>query len=68
MVVQGIIPMCSVQYKSFYNTTRVPGVEVDEIVHFGDKFNHMVVYHKGRYFHFPIYHDNRLLQPCEFEV
>ncbi|XP_058800477.1 carnitine O-palmitoyltransferase 1, liver isoform-like isoform X2 [Phymastichus coffea] len=67
IVIQGIIPLCSLQYQLFYNTTRVPGIEVDEVVHFGDEFHHMVAYHRGKYYEFPIYHDGRLLRPCDLE-
>ena len=66
-MVQGLVPLCSAQYERVFNTTRVPGVETDKIVHYADS-NHIVVYHRGRYFKVIIYHKGRLLQPCELEI
>ncbi|XP_058806028.1 carnitine O-palmitoyltransferase 1, liver isoform isoform X2 [Phymastichus coffea] len=67
ILVQGIVPLCSWQYERVFNTTRIPGIETDKIIHFNDS-KHVVVYHKGKYFKLPIYHKNRLLQPCEIEI
>lgn len=67
ILIQGLVPLCSSQYERLFNTTRVPGVETDRIVHYADS-NHIVVYHRGRYFKVLIYYKNRLLLPCELEV
>ncbi|XP_011339212.1 carnitine O-palmitoyltransferase 1, liver isoform isoform X2 [Ooceraea biroi] len=67
ILVQGLVPLCSWQYERVFNTTRVPGVEVDKIVHYQDA-KHIVVYHKGRYFKVLIYYRNRILQACEIEL
>ncbi|XP_068081222.1 carnitine O-palmitoyltransferase 1, liver isoform isoform X2 [Anabrus simplex] len=67
IMVQGIVPLCSSQYERVFNTTRVPGVETDRIVHYLDS-NHIVVYHRGRYFKVMIYYRNRILRPCEIEA
>ncbi|KAJ1525467.1 hypothetical protein ONE63_010277 [Megalurothrips usitatus] len=67
ILIQGLVPLCSWQYERLFNTTRVPGVETDRIVHYSDSY-HIVVYHRGRYFKVIIYHKNRLLLPCELEV
>uniref|UniRef100_A0A8D8PNY7 carnitine O-palmitoyltransferase n=2 Tax=Cacopsylla melanoneura TaxID=428564 RepID=A0A8D8PNY7_9HEMI len=67
ILIQGLVPLCSWQYERLFNTTRVPGVESDKIVHFYDS-NHVAVYHKGRYFKVIIYHRNRLLTPCEIQI
>ncbi|KAL0116876.1 hypothetical protein PUN28_010032 [Cardiocondyla obscurior] len=67
ILVQGLVPLCSWQYERVFNTTRVPGIEVDKIVHYQDA-KHVVVYHKGRYFKVLIYYRNRILQACEIEV
>lgn len=67
ILVQGLVPLCSAQYERVFNTTRVPGIETDKIVHYADS-NHIVVYHKGRYFKVIIYHNKRLLNPCEIEM
>nr|XP_018912089.1 PREDICTED: carnitine O-palmitoyltransferase 1, liver isoform isoform X1 [Bemisia tabaci]XP_018912090.1 PREDICTED: carnitine O-palmitoyltransferase 1, liver isoform isoform X1 [Bemisia tabaci] len=67
ILIQGLVPLCSWQYERVFNTTRVPGVETDKIVHYNDT-KHIVVYHKGRYFKVYIYHQNRILHPCEIEI
>uniref|UniRef100_A0A146KJV7 carnitine O-palmitoyltransferase n=1 Tax=Lygus hesperus TaxID=30085 RepID=A0A146KJV7_LYGHE len=67
IMLQGMVPLCSWQYERLCNTTRVPGVETDKIIHWEDS-KHVVVYHKGRYFKVLIYHKNRILRPCELEV
>ncbi|KAJ8937761.1 hypothetical protein NQ318_006624 [Aromia moschata] len=66
ILVQGLVPLCSWQYERIFNTTRIPGVETDKINHWLDS-NHIVVYHKGRYFKVVIY-KGRLLKPCEIQV
>ena len=38
--------MCSAQYDRFFNTTRIPGVETDTIMHLSDS-TYVVVMHKG---------------------
>ncbi|XP_058800409.1 carnitine O-palmitoyltransferase 1, muscle isoform-like [Phymastichus coffea] len=67
IVIQGVLPLCSYQYKRYFNSARIPGMEIDEIVHYDDS-GHVAVYHKGRYFRVPIYHKNRILQPSEIEL
>lgn len=66
ILIQGMVPLCSWQYERIFNTTRVPGEESDKIVHYQDS-NHIVVYHKGRYFKVVIY-KGRILTPCEIEL
>ncbi|XP_077301169.1 carnitine O-palmitoyltransferase whd [Arctopsyche grandis] len=67
IMVQGMVPLCSSQYERIFNTVRIPGVETDKIVHYQDS-NHIVVYHKGRYFKVNIYNRNRLLKPAEIQM
>ncbi|XP_054274253.1 carnitine O-palmitoyltransferase 1, muscle isoform-like isoform X1 [Macrosteles quadrilineatus] len=67
ILIQGLVPLCSWQYERVFNTTRVPGVETDKIVHYNDS-KHIVVYHKGRYFKVPIYFKKRILLPSEIEI
>ncbi|CAG9816018.1 unnamed protein product [Phaedon cochleariae] len=66
ILVQGLVPLCSWQYERIFNTTRIPGVETDKINHWLDS-NHIVVYHKGRYFKVVIY-QRRILRPCEIQI
>lgn len=67
ILVQGMVPLCSWQYERIFNTVRVPGVETDKIVHYQES-NHIVVYHKGRYFKVVIYVRGRLLKPAEIQM
>lgn len=66
ITLQGLVPLCSWQYERLFNTTRVPGIETDRIVHYNDA-KYIVVYHKGRYYKVLIYYKNRILNPCEIE-
>jgi carnitine O-palmitoyltransferase 1, liver isoform len=61
------VPLCSWQYERVFNTTRLPGIDQDRIIHWSDS-THIAVYNKGRYFRVPIYHKGRLLKPCEMEL
>nr|CAD7194400.1 unnamed protein product [Timema douglasi] len=67
IMIQGMVPLCSWQYERVFNTTRVPGLETDHLIHYSDS-KHIVVYHKGRYFKVLIYSRNRILRPCEIEI
>ncbi|GAB6018551.1 hypothetical protein CHUAL_000246 [Chamberlinius hualienensis] len=67
IMVQGIVPLCSWQYERVFNTTRVPGVETDKVVHYTDS-NHIAVHHGGCWFKVIIYHRGRMLSPCEIEI
>ena len=67
IMVQGTVPLCSWQYERVFNTTRVPGIETDRIVHLEDS-THIAVYCHGKYFKVPLYHKGRLLRPCELEM
>ena len=66
IMIHGCVPLCSWQYERIFNTTRIPGVETDKIHHWADS-NHVVVYHKGRYFKVVIY-KGRILKPKEIEL
>ncbi|XP_068579716.1 carnitine O-palmitoyltransferase 1, liver isoform isoform X2 [Cebidichthys violaceus] len=60
------IPMCSAQYESMFNSSRVPGVDTDVLQHVNDS-KHIAVYHKGRFFKVWMFYDGRLLLPREIE-
>ena len=61
------VPLCSAQYERQFQTTRIPGIEKDSILHYKDS-QHIAVYHKGRYFKVYIYFKGRLLKACEIEA
>uniref|UniRef100_A0A8C6USI3 carnitine O-palmitoyltransferase n=1 Tax=Neogobius melanostomus TaxID=47308 RepID=A0A8C6USI3_9GOBI len=60
------IPMCSSQYERMFNTSRVPGLDTDSLVHVNES-KHIVVYHKGRFYKVWMFYDGRLLLPREIE-
>ncbi|CAG7730163.1 unnamed protein product [Allacma fusca] len=57
LIGQGVIPLCSVQYERMFNTTRIPGETMDSLMHL-ESSHHIIVYHKGKYFHVPVCHNN----------
>lgn len=66
LMIQGLVPLCSWQYERTFNTTRVPGVETDKLVHLNDS-SHVAVYHLGRFYKLTFHHRGRLLQPKQIE-
>jgi carnitine O-palmitoyltransferase 1, liver isoform len=66
ILVQDLVPLCSWQYERMFNTTRIPGIEGDKLVHFDDS-SHIVVMHKGCYYKMTIYNNGRLLKPLELK-
>ncbi|XP_076363442.1 carnitine O-palmitoyltransferase 1, liver isoform-like isoform X2 [Tachypleus tridentatus] len=66
IMVQKTVPLCSWQYERLFNTTRIPGLETDKIVHLNDS-EHVCIYHKGRYFKLPVYYKARFLRPVELQ-
>lgn len=66
LMIQGLVPLCSWQYERTFNTTRVPGVETDKLVHLNDS-SHVAVYHLGRFYKLTFHHKGRLLQPKQIE-
>jgi len=61
------VPLCSAQYVRQFNTTRVPGIDTDTLVHYSDS-QWVVVYHKGRYFKMYLYNKGKLLLPIQIET
>lgn len=66
LMVQGLVPLCSWQYERIFNTTRIPGVETDTLVHLNDS-SHVAVYHRGKFYKLTFHHRGRLLQPRQIE-
>ena len=68
-LVNGFIPVCMNQYKRVFGTARVPGVEVDNIVHVSARTSrHVAVLRHGRYYQVPLYCRGKLLGRAEFEM
>lgn len=66
IMVQKTVPLCSWQYERLFNTTRIPGLETDKVVHLNDS-EHVCIYYKGRYFKLPVYYKARFLRPVELQ-
>lgn len=66
IMVQGLVPLCSNQYKRMFNTARVPGVECDKIEHYED-IDHIVVLCKGCYYKVTIQKGQRLFNASEIK-
>lgn len=55
LMVLGVVPLCSAQYKRIFGTTRLPGKATDKIVHCsGSESDYLVCYCKGRWFKVPL--------------
>lgn len=67
IMAQGFVPLCSAQYERLFNTTRIPGVETDKIMHLDDS-KHITVLSKGVYYKVPIYHRGRILNAAEIQI
>lgn len=66
IMVQKIVPLCSWQYKRLFNTTRIPGIETDELIHLEDS-HHIAVLYKGSFYKVIIYNKGRLLNALEIQ-
>lgn len=66
-MVQNIVPLCSSQYERIFNTTRIPGLETDKIVHLPDS-THIAVFCNGKFWKVNLYHKGRLMKPAELEM
>ncbi|KAG4080232.1 hypothetical protein HA402_010724 [Bradysia odoriphaga] len=66
IMAQGLVPLCSNQYRRMYNTVRVPGIECDNIEHYED-VDHIVVLCNGCYYKVTIEQHGRLLNACELK-
>lgn len=66
LMIQGMVPLCSWQYERIFNTTRVPGIETDRLVHISDS-QHLVVIYRGKFYKLDLYYKSNLLQPTELE-
>ncbi|XP_071590414.1 carnitine O-palmitoyltransferase 1, muscle isoform [Heliangelus exortis] len=63
----GIVPMCSYQSERMFNTTRVPGIESDSLLHLPDS-KHLAVYHRGRFYKVWMYWGGQLLRPPDLQL
>ncbi|KAH9589309.1 Choline/carnitine acyltransferase domain [Trypanosoma melophagium] len=65
----GLVPLDMSQYHYAFNTTRVPGREMDVLIQY-EGINHIVVIHKGRFYQLEVLHPrtNQQLSPYQLEM
>jgi carnitine O-palmitoyltransferase 1 len=72
ITIQNSIPMCNNQYKRMFNTARVPGEQMDKIVHHqvknGESLNHVAVFANGKWFKLNTHFNGEQLTPKELEL
>ena len=66
IMLQNLMPLCSWQYERLFNTTRVPGLETDKLVHF-NQARHIAVFNRGRFYKLFFQINGRMLTPGELE-
>ena len=67
IMVQDLVPLCSRQYERQFNTTRIPGEDTDQIVHYKDS-KHVAVYSKGKWYKLYVYYQSQMLNAKELEM
>ena len=70
LLVMGMIPLCSSQYRRMFGTTRIPGVGSDKLNHIpGSESDYCVCCRGGRWFKVPLTRPSgRLYSAPELEV
>ncbi|KAG1650421.1 Carnitine O-palmitoyltransferase 1, liver isoform [Nymphon striatum] len=69
LVIRGTIPICMAQFERLLSTVRVPGEDVDEVLHFDSKDSkHIVVVSDNIYYKLDVYDSkDQILSPTSFE-
>jgi carnitine O-palmitoyltransferase 1 len=69
MVIRDTVPMCMQQYGRMFNTTRIPGHEIDTLEHFPSSVSrHVIVARHGSFYILKLYHsDGTVLSTLELE-
>ncbi|XP_037516905.1 carnitine O-palmitoyltransferase 1, liver isoform [Rhipicephalus sanguineus] len=69
LVLRGTVPICMSQYERLFSTTRVPGVDIDEICHYSStESKHVMLQHKGFSYKLDVYDAaNQILFPTTLE-
>lgn len=60
------VPLCPYQYTRQFNTTRVPGESMDQLVTL-NKANHIAVYSRGKWYTLNLYCKGKLMNAKELE-
>ncbi|KAA0201179.1 Carnitine O-palmitoyltransferase 1 liver isoform [Fasciolopsis buskii] len=64
--INNLIPLCSWQYERVFNTTRIPCVNKDKLVHLPDS-THIAALYRGCYYRCPVVVEGRQLTAAELE-
>ncbi|KAK8725563.1 hypothetical protein OTU49_010621 [Cherax quadricarinatus] len=69
LLLRNTIPICMAQYERLFSTVRVPGEEIDELLHFEScESRNIVVWRKGLFYQLSIYDDkNQILSVSVLE-
>ncbi|KAG9510263.1 Mitogen-activated protein kinase-binding protein 1 [Fragariocoptes setiger] len=61
LLIRDTIPICMAQYERLFSTTRVPGKEFDELVHYDTKTSkHVIIICNGVFYNLTVYDSNNL--------
>jgi len=56
LLLRNTIPICMAQYERLFSTTRIPGNDIDEIVHYDtSESKHVIVQSNGHYYKLDVY-------------
>ena len=61
------IPICVAPYERLFDTTRVPGIECDKLIH-NKPSQHIAVLHKGLFYKVMVYNEGILLNAAEIQI
>lgn len=68
LMLRKLIPLCSFQYRRLFGTCRIPGKEMDKLVHVpAEQSRHIVAYRKGLWYKVPVFRKNAIMSPTELE-
>ncbi|GAB1606244.1 carnitine O-palmitoyltransferase 1, liver isoform [Argonauta hians] len=64
LLIRDTIPICMSQYERLFSTTRVPGEEIDTLLH-TDSSKHLIIQRQGLLYRLDMYdHDGKMLSAC----
>lgn len=66
ILLQNLVPLCSWQYERMFNTTRIPCVETDLLIHKKDS-EYVVIHYKQQFYKLIIHSKGKLLKPKQIE-
>lgn len=67
-IVGGMVPLCSAQYERVFDSTRIAGIDEDELRHWSHSSVYIVVLHRGRWFQLFTHYRGQPMMACELEL